>query len=40
MLTEQINYLRNKAKWKAAKEFCADRKIEFKIMTEHELGIK
>ena len=40
MLTEQINYLRNKAKWKAAREFCDDRKIEFKIMTENELGIK
>ena len=30
----------NKAKWRAAHEFCADRKIEFKIITEDELGIK
>jgi len=30
----------NKAKWKAAQEFCADRRIEFKIITEDELGIK
>jgi hypothetical protein len=30
----------NQAKWKAAKEFCADRKFEFKIMTEDDLGIK
>ena len=30
----------NKAKWKAATEFCADRRIEFKIITEDELGIK
>ncbi len=33
-------YAVNQAKWKAAKEFCKDRNIEFKIMTEHELGIK
>ena len=30
----------NKAKWKAAVEFCEDRRIEFKIITEDELGIK
>ena len=30
----------NKAKWKAAVEFCADRRIEFKVITEDELGIK
>ena len=30
----------NQAKWKAAVEFCEDRKIEFKIITEDELGIK
>ena len=40
ILTEQINYVRNQAKWKAAKEFCDDRKLEFKIMTEKELGIR
>ena len=33
-------YAVNQAKWKAAREFCRDRNIEFKIMTEHELGIK
>ena len=33
-------YAINQAKWKAAKEFCADRNIEFKIMTEDNLGIK
>ena len=33
-------YAVNQAKWKAAREFCADRNIEFKIMTEYELGIK
>jgi len=30
----------NQAKWKAAKEFCDDRKWEFRILTEKELGIK
>ncbi len=30
----------NDAKWKAARSFCADRKYEFKIMTEDDLGIK
>ena len=30
----------NQAKWKAAVEFCEDRRIEFKIITEDELGIK
>lgn len=29
----------NQAKWKAAKEWCEDRKYEFKILTEKELGI-
>ena len=30
----------NQAKWKAAKEFCNDRKWQFKVLTEKELGIK
>lgn len=30
----------NSAKWKAAEEFCKDRKWKFAIMTENELGIK
>ena len=29
----------NQAKWKAAQEFCADRGWEFKIITEHHLGL-
>ena len=29
----------NQAKWKAAREFCADRNYEFKIMTEDDLGV-
>lgn len=27
----------NQAKWNAAKEWCADRKIDFVIMTEHQI---
>ena len=37
---ECTTYAVNVAKWKAAKEFCADRMIEFKIITEEELGIR
>ena len=33
-------YAVNQAKWKAAREFCAARNIEFKIMTEDNLGIR
>ena len=33
-------YAINQAKWKAASEFCKDNRIEFKIITEDELGIK
>lgn len=33
-------YAVNEAKWKAAKEWCADRMLEFKIITEDELGIR
>ena len=35
-----ITYAVNQAKWKAAEEFCADRKWQFKVFTEKELGIK
>lgn len=36
---EALEYAKNQAKWKAAKDFCADRKWEFQVMTEKELGI-
>jgi hypothetical protein len=39
-LYEMKTYAVNQAKWKAAKEFCDDRLIEFKIITENELGLK
>jgi len=37
---EVYEYAKNQAKWKVAKEFCIDRGMEFKIITENELGIK
>ena len=37
---EVYEYAKNQAKWEAATEFCDDRKWEFKVLTEKELGIK
>jgi len=37
---EVVEYAKNQAKWKAAKDFCKDRLWEFKIITEDDLGIK
>ena len=39
-LYECKTYAVNQAKWKAAVEFCEDRRINFKVVTEDELGIK
>ena len=39
-IREAYEYAKNQAKWKAAREFCADRMWEFKVITEIELGIK
>ena len=39
-IREAYEYAKNQAKWKMAKEFCADRQWEFKVVTERELGIK
>ena len=36
---EVQTYVINQAKWEAAKNYCDDRKYEFKIMTEDDLGI-
>lgn len=38
-ITEVTTYAVNQAKWKAAKEFCADHMWEFIILTEHELKV-
>lgn len=39
-LNEVYTWETNNAKWKAADEFCKDHLLEFKIITEDELGIK
>ena len=39
-LYECKTYEVNQAKWKAASEWCKDRQVEFKIITEKELGIR
>ena len=38
-VTEVMKYAKNQAKWEAAEEFCKDRRWEFQILTEKELGI-
>jgi len=39
-IDEVFTYSINEAKWKAANEYCLDRKMKFLILTEKELGIK
>lgn len=39
-IREVFTYGINQAKWKAAKDYCADRGWEFCIFTEKELGFK
>lgn len=38
-LEEVKTYAVNQAKWKAADEFCKDHGWEFKVITEHDLGL-
>ena len=38
-IREAFEYARNQAKWKAAREYCADRMWEFKVITEKELDL-
>lgn len=37
LITEAMTYEKNIAKWKAAKEWCEDRMLEFKIITEKDI---
>ena len=37
---ESKTYAVNQAKWRAAEEWCKDRRLEFKIITEKQLGVK
>ena len=38
-VAEVYEYAKNQAKWKAAEEYCKDRRWDFKVLTEKELGI-
>jgi hypothetical protein len=38
-LVEIKEFAKNQAKWKAAEEFCADRRWSFQILTEDNLGV-
>ena len=38
-INEVTEFAKNQAKWKAAREFCLDRRWEFQILTEDNLGI-
>ena len=38
-IREVMEYAKNQAKWDAAKDWCADRRMEFKILTEDNLGV-
>lgn len=39
-LNEMKTYETNKAKWEAARQFCEETGMEFKIITEQELGLR
>ena len=39
-LNEVMTWGINSAKWKAAREYCAEKKWNFVIITEKELGLK
>jgi len=38
-IAEVYEFAKNQAKWQAAESFCKDRKWNFQIITEKELGI-
>ena len=38
-LTESLTFMKNQAKWHAAKQWCKDRGYEFVIIPEYELGL-
>jgi hypothetical protein len=39
-INEVTTYVVNQAKWEAAREWCADRRLEFLILTEDHLNVK
>ena len=38
-ITEVTTYVTNQAKWEAAREWCAERRMEFLILTEEHLNV-
>lgn len=40
LIYEQLMYIKNQAKWDAAKKWCIKRDMEFTILTEHQLNIR
>ena len=39
-MRESYEYIKNKAKWQAAKAYCVNNNMEFKLLTEKNLGFK
>ena len=37
-MRESFEYIKNKAEWSAAKAYCEDKGMQFKIITEKDLG--
>ena len=37
-MRESFEYIKNQAKWSAAKAYCEDKGMQFKIITEKDLG--
>ena len=37
-MRESFEYIKNQAKWQAAKLYCEDKGMQFKIITEKDLG--
>ena len=38
-IREVVPHAKNQAKWKAVKDYCEDRLLQFKILTEDNLGV-
>ena len=37
-MRESFEYIKNQAKWQAAKSYCDDKGMKFKLITENDLG--
>lgn len=38
-MRESLEYIKNQAKWSAAKIYCEDNNLEFKLITEKDIGV-